>query len=293
MQTNGNEWKRHRRMFTANLDERISRSVWTESCQQASDMVNYMVKNPGNQTLNGLKSVAINVIGQAGYSQKGVWAPNLRDGTGEAKTGKAAYWETLSLAAEMLIEAALLPTKVMRLPFMPPALRLLGYHMERASGYTKELSDEEKRAGQDQFSLSHEEISGSLFVFSTAGIGSVKLRALDQDPSTWNYEEVFLECRRTIAVMFEILRLFPPLLHSTRAVLEPQSLVSTKGTHILTPPMEISVCQLSMHLDTTVWGADASQFRLSRWIDDSGQLLVPQKARRTSRGQAARESAPV
>ncbi|KLJ12860.1 hypothetical protein EMPG_09453 [Blastomyces silverae] len=325
--TNGDEWKRHRKMFTASLDERISETVWRESRHQACDMVKYLLKNPGNQTLEGLKSIAINVIGQAGFNQSGEWAPDLRHRTDKGATGRAAFWETIALATDKFMEAALLPTKLMRLPFMPPALRLMGYHIERLSGYMKEvldeerktaanvtgrrnnflslllkLSDEEKQAGQSGFSLTDEEISGSLFVFSTAGFETStntmsfavvhlaarpewqdwireELQTLDPDPLTWNYEEVYPKCRRTLAVMYETLRFYPPVLHSTRAVLgEPQEIVDDKGdTHILTPPMEVMVCQLIMQLDPAIWGADASEFRPSRWIDDSGQLLAPPK----------------
>ncbi|EDN08658.1 predicted protein [Histoplasma mississippiense (nom. inval.)] len=241
--------KRHRRMFAANLDERISKTVWTESCRHASEMIKYMLKNPGNKTLDGLRSIAINVIGQAGFSQSGVWAPTMRNRTGKVTTGKAAFWETFSLTTEMLLEGAFLPTKVMRLPFMPPTLRLMGYHMERAPIYIKEvldeerkavenstgrrnnflsfllkLSDEEKNSGDNGFSLTDDEISGNLFVFSTAGFETTsntmgyavahlavypelqdwireELRTLDPDPSKWKYEEVFPKCRRTLALM--------------------------------------------------------------------------------------------
>ncbi|QSS51007.1 cytochrome P450 [Histoplasma capsulatum var. duboisii H88] len=322
---NGEEWKRHRRMFAANLDERISKTVWTESCRHASEMIKYMLKNPGNKTLDGLRSIAINVIGQAGFNQSGVWAPTMRNRTGKATTGKAAFWETFSLTTEMLLEGAFLPTKVMRLPFMPPTLRLMGYHMERAPIYMKEvldeerkalenatgrrnnflsfllkLSDEEKNSGENGFSLADDEISGNLFVFSTAGFETTsntmgyavahlavypelqdwireELRTLDPDPSKWKYEEVFPKCRRTLALMFEILRFFPPVLHSNRSVFKPQQIVDGNRTRLLTPPMDILISQLSMHLDPTIWGADVNEFRPSRWIDESGQLITPPK----------------
>ncbi|KAL2860005.1 putative cytochrome P450 monooxygenase [Aspergillus pseudodeflectus] len=323
---NGDEWKRHRRMFASNLDERISRTVWTESKVQAQDMFKYIVDNPGNQTLDGLKSVAINVIGQAGFSQKEHWTPGLRARLGAATTGKAAYFETLSLITQMFLEAALLPTKFMKLPIMSRGLQLLGYHMERTPEYVQEvlneernatekaggsrsnflslllqLSDEDRRSGQSQFSLSDDEISGSLFIFTTAGYETTantmgysvsflaaypqwqdwireELHGLSDDPSTWKYEEVFPKCRRTLALMLETLRLFPPVLHTTRAVLEPQELIDATGkTHLLMPPMDIYACQLSLHLDRRIWGDDADEFRPSRWIDEAGQLITPEK----------------
>ncbi|KAL4865336.1 hypothetical protein BDV12DRAFT_150805 [Aspergillus spectabilis] len=322
---NGDEWKRHRRMFAANLDERVSKTVWTESCEQAQAMRKHIIDHPGNETLDCLKSVAINVIGQAGFSQKEAWAPNLRQHASGTKEGKAAYFETLAMTTQFLIEAAFLSPKFMQMPFMPAALQKMGYHMERVPGYVKELldeerqaakegtsrrsnflslllklSDEDKRSNQSDFSLSDDEISGNLFIFSTAGYETTantmgyavtylaadpelqdwireELQTLNLDPSTWKYEEVFSKCRRTLALMLETLRFFPPVLHTTRACLEPQTLTDSQGDHLLTPPMDVYACQLSIHLDPANWGPDATKFRPSRWIDQSGQIITPPK----------------
>ncbi|KAL4753494.1 hypothetical protein BDW72DRAFT_210017 [Aspergillus terricola var. indicus] len=328
---NGDEWKRHRRMFAANLDERISSTVWTESIRQAQDMLQYILQHPGNHALDGLKSIAMNVIGKAGFSQEEQWAPGLRSQLGEATTGKPVYFETLSLVSQMLLEAAFLPPKFMKAPIMPRALQLLGFHMERTPGYVQEvldeereatekekekgsgshrnnflslllqLSDEDRRSGQSQFSLTDEEISGSLFIFTTAGYETTantmgytvtllaaypewqdwireELQTLPEHPSTWRYEEIYPKCRRTLAVMYETLRHFPPVLHTTRAVLKPQQLTSSTGTHFLTPPMDVYISQLSLHLDPSIWGPDATEFRPSRWLDGSGQLITPDKS---------------
>ncbi|KAL5000911.1 cytochrome P450 monooxygenase [Aspergillus recurvatus] len=333
---NGDEWKRHRRMFAANLDERISSTVWTESTRQAQDMLKHVLQHPGNQTLDGLKSIAMNVIGKAGFSQEEQWAPGLRSQLGNQTTGKPAYFETMSLVSQMLLEAAFLPPKFMKAPIMPRALQLLGFHMERTPGYVQEvldeerratekeqekrsgrrnnflslllqLSDEERRSGQGQFSLTDDEISGSLFVFTAAGYETTantmsctvtllaaypewqdwireELQTLPDDPSTWRYEEIYPRCRRTLAVMYETLRHFPPVLHTTRAILEPQQLTSSNGTgtgtqtHLLTPPMDVYVSQLSLHLDPSIWGPDANEFKPSRWLDESGILTTPDKS---------------
>ncbi|KAL5047695.1 hypothetical protein BDW71DRAFT_33861 [Aspergillus fruticulosus] len=333
---NGDEWKRHRRMFAANLDERVSRIVWTESIRQAQDMLKYILQHPGNQTLDGLKSIAMNVIGKAGFSQEEQWAPGLRSQLGDKRTGKPAYFETLSLVSQMLLEAAFLPPSLLKAPIMPRALQLLGFHMERTPRYVQEvldeerratekekererekgagrrnnflslllqLSDEERRSGQSQFSLTDDEISGSLFVFTAAGYETTantmgytvtllaaypewqdwireELQTLPGDPSAWKYEETYPKCRRTLAVMYETLRHFPPVLHSSRAIHEPQQLPSSNGTdtRLLTPPMDVYVSQLSLHLDPSIWGPDANEFKPSRWLDEAGNLITPEKS---------------
>jgi hypothetical protein len=63
-------------MVAPNLNEGISKIVWDEGCRQACQMNAYLLSNAdpnstsGNKTLSGLKSVAINIMGFAGYRQK-------------------------------------------------------------------------------------------------------------------------------------------------------------------------------------------------------------------------------
>ena len=236
-------------MFAANLDERISETVWIESCRQAQAMVNYMIHHPGGETLDGLHSVAINVIGKAGYNQHQEWSPMVAHVTPEEDSGRAAYFAMLSLVTTKLHEAAFIPPKILQLPFMPSSSQSLGRRLERAPQSVQEvlaeekeavanttgprnnflslllkLSEEEKQSGGDGFSLTNEEISGNLFVFSAAGFETTantmgfavtllavhpelqdwireELQSFDSDPTAWPYEAVFSKCKRTLALM--------------------------------------------------------------------------------------------
>jgi hypothetical protein len=238
-------------MFNKNLDERISRVVWTETLQQAQAMINYLVEHPGNETLDGLRSIAINVIGKAGYNWQQPWSPNELDIPPKSATGKEAYFGMLGLVTTMIMEAALLPRKVMQLPFMPLALQSMGYHLERAPKYTQEIlkkereSDSNKKHSESNFlslmlefseeensdhetntspSLTQEEISGNLFVFTSAGFETTantmgfavillalypewqdwiqnEIHSLDISGSNWTYENTFPKCKRTLALM--------------------------------------------------------------------------------------------
>jgi cytochrome P450 len=42
--------------------------------------------------------------------------------------------------------------------------------------------------------------------------------------------------------------------------------------------MEVYVNQGAIHRDSSIWGPDPNAFRPSRWIDSSGDLIVPEKA---------------
>jgi len=94
----------------------------------------------------------------------------------------------------MLLEAAFLPSKLLKLPIMPTSLQLLGEAVENLPQFTKDmlnqerkassqlsgsrnnllsmlvqLSDQGKREGGSGLSLTEDEIRGNLFLFSAAG----------------------------------------------------------------------------------------------------------------------------
>lgn len=211
-------------------------------------MRKYMVDRSGNETLEGLRSLAVNVIGQAGYSQKQTWSPQLRELGLEATSERTAYFSTLSMIANNFTQAALIPTAILRLPIMPQSIRTLAYHMQRIPEYTSSVLDDERKIAENEgsprhnflslllrlsdegkrsktgFSLTDEEISGNLFVFTTAGFETTantmgytvaflaaqpeyqdwvreELQHLDPDPITWAYDDVFPKCKRTLALM--------------------------------------------------------------------------------------------
>ena len=142
----------------------------------------------------------------------------------------------------------MIPPKVLKLPFMSVVLRALGRHLEKTPQYVEDALEEERKAAKKEsgrpnnflslllqrsdeenrdrtgLSLTDEEISGSLYVFSTAGFETTantmsyavallaalpewqqwvreELLELDQDVSTWKYEGVYPKCRRSLALM--------------------------------------------------------------------------------------------
>ena len=102
-------------------------------------MREYMIDHPGGETLDGLHSIAINVIGQAGFNQKQEWSPTLRDSTAGAMSGRGAYFAMLSLATNKLLESAMFSPRLLQLPFMLHSLRDLGQYLEKASVYLREM----------------------------------------------------------------------------------------------------------------------------------------------------------
>ncbi|PWY83684.1 cytochrome P450 [Aspergillus sclerotioniger CBS 115572] len=196
LQSNGDDWTRMRRIIAPNLNEAIMDTVWNETSHQAQSMLGYLLQHPGGKTLSGLRSVAINVIGQAGYGQNQPWSPDFMETLGEDWEGaRVSYFKTIAMVADRFFESALIPGKLKTMPFMPKYLRLLGRQMANVPQYIKEILDDERNAksGESpkkrsnlldllvQFSdpdrersssslfLTGSEISGNLWVFTGAG----------------------------------------------------------------------------------------------------------------------------
>ncbi len=71
------------------------------------------------------------------------------------------------------------------------------------------------------------------------------------------------------------MRLFPPLLHISRATVESQSLTISGKTYYIDGAMKTYVNNVGLHTDQSVWGPDALDFLPTRWISPDGQLVTP------------------
>jgi len=199
----GSEWSRHRKLIAPALNEKISDLVWKESCQQAKEMLDHFVDNDAGQTdqsIAGLRTIAINVLGAAGYGISTRW----KEQTQTVQAGHSlTYIDTLHSVMNDFLWAIVLPAKWLTLPIMPSFLRKLGTAMHEFPLYTKEMlqrernlqastsgtasnnfmstlvkaSDDEKKQHQKSStgskapsqSLSEDEIRGNLYQFSIAG----------------------------------------------------------------------------------------------------------------------------
>ena len=186
--------QRQRRILAPIFNEQISESVWKESCRQARAMLDYLEKHPGGETLDGLHNIAINILGHAGYGQSQDWFPEPYKLAGNIQKAELSYFNAIGLITVMLLEAAFLHPKLLKLPIMSPALRLLGKAMEGLPQMAKDLldserksakqgsaprtnllsmlirlSDQGKREDKSGLFLTEDEIRGNLFTFSAAG----------------------------------------------------------------------------------------------------------------------------
>lgn len=189
-QSDGEAWARQRRLIAPNLNERISEMVWTESTTQAATMSHHLLsqrRGESKSTLEGLRSIALNVLGQAGYGQPQHWSSST---DAASEDGKMTVFDAVSRIIPNLIPAAILPTSLLRLGIMPKLLRDIGEAVDDYPGLTNAMINKEKALAHDsgeersnfiamlarlsdgdgkidgKSRLSPEEIQGNLFLVS-------------------------------------------------------------------------------------------------------------------------------
>ncbi|TLD14458.1 hypothetical protein PspLS_11222 [Pyricularia sp. CBS 133598] len=164
-----------------------------------------------------------------------------------------------------------------------------------------------KTETQGRAYLSNEEVRGNLLIYSLAGHESnahtltyaLYLLAAYPNVQDWLAEElaaiglldgqlsaeetyfgIMAKLPRTLAVMYETLRLYPSIIFLPKTTASGHvaidlSHVKGQTKAIIPPNTNIWVNMCGMQVLPEVWGYDARKFRPSRWINSSGQLVAP------------------
>jgi len=128
-----------------NINEKISRLVFDESVSQARQMLSsYMedVKGITDETLQGMKTIAINVLGAVGFGISQPWKQ------GEAqqpeKGFRHTYMEATRTVIEHIIEAAIIPAKLLTTPLFAPSWQAIGHAKNEFPIHTKKMLERER-----------------------------------------------------------------------------------------------------------------------------------------------------
>ncbi|GKT86483.1 cytochrome P450 [Colletotrichum tofieldiae] len=154
--SNGESWSRQRRIVAPALNERISPDVWKETAEQATSLADLLLSFPpsspsataapaygeSSDAIPGLRAIAINVLTRVAYGHRKPFAL-----TSLPRDPKAdmSYVDGISLCAELLVVAALVPIWVLRLPIMPKLVQTLGVALTRLPELTGDMLDQERR----------------------------------------------------------------------------------------------------------------------------------------------------
>ena len=229
--SNGETWARQRRLIAEKINEKISGLVFGASVRQASEMLSSYLedcKGVTDDTMRGMKTIAINVLGVAGF---GIHQPWKEEKSKTPRGYRMTYMEATKTVVENLIEAAIMPARLLTLPIFAPSWQDIGHAKREFPLHIKEMLANEKKLQQDSPEprnnlmsmlvrlsdpsqangdiktdeasknpqvLSEEEIVGNLFVFISAGFDTtantmayaLALLATYPKWQDWLYEEI-------------------------------------------------------------------------------------------------------
>src|SRR5947209_8702824 len=120
--------------------------VWTESSSQAAEMLDYFTTTLGgetNETIEGLRSIAMNVLGSAGYGTPQPWKQDVK--ASESRY-KLSYVDAVSVVINNIIAVAVLPAGIFSLPIMPDTVQRIGVGLQEFPVRTKEMLEAERKS---------------------------------------------------------------------------------------------------------------------------------------------------
>ncbi|KAH8647943.1 cytochrome P450 [Xylariales sp. PMI_506] len=336
--SNHEDWARQRRLVAPQLNERISKVVWSEGMDQGGQLVEHLLSQSAtNHTIPGLRTIAMNVLGKMGYGKSKSWTAEQPVYDPKADI---AYVDAIGLLAQHVFFISTLPSWLLRRGFMSPKIQTVEATFQRIPRLTKDLlesereeaavggrerdnilsmlvrfSDLEKKKTEhsskhDSQYLTEEEISGNLFILTAAGFEStantlayaVTLLAAYPQWQSWvqqeidhvwsnleggdkehfipDYDTVFPKLTRVLAVMYETLRVYPPIFQLAREVNGPQVIKAGTTTYRLEGGVwRVLISPVGLHYDAQTWGSDFAIFRPSRWLTPGSTLgdshLIP------------------
>ena len=195
--SNGDDWRRQRRIVAPVINEHISATVWRETIEQAQDMLEHFTGNSDengsagvtNKTIEGLRRVAINVLGAAAYGTPRRWIEEDEQAPPGYKLG---YINSLLAISNNFAAALFFPPSLLSIPLIPSSARKVGIAKKEFPRYINYMiaheraatdinpnnitsamikaSDQEKnQKSSASLHLSEDEIRGNLFIFTIAG----------------------------------------------------------------------------------------------------------------------------
>lgn len=286
--SDGENWSRQRKLIAPNINEKISGLVFGESCRQAREMLaSYMddLKGVTDDTMRGMKTVAINVLGSAGFGISQPWKAEKTTRPSSEKGYHMTYMEATKTMVENIVEAGVMPARLLTLPIFSPSWQDIGHAKNEFPLHTREmlenehklqtesaeprnnlasmlvrLSDRKSEEKTDERPmatqvLSEEEILGNLFIFTSAGFDTTAntmayaLTLLTTYPKwqDWLFEEISQVVGDKDLDSLEYAEVFPRLPRCLALMVRPTSPAKSKTSSF---PPSLLTFSITIQLET-------------------------------------------
>jgi cytochrome P450 len=191
-------------------------AVWKESLSQTQQMLKTLVNSSGattNEFIQSIRILVINIISLIGFGARVPWTKASIDN--KPSSGHSlTFTQTLLTIMNRHFVAFLIPTRFLRLEWMPSAVQTIGTAVDEFPRYAAEIIQEQREQNDSSDnliktlvsnlrsnktdSLTENEIVGNLFNFSIAGFDTTAntvayaIMSLAMDPGLqeWIFEEV-------------------------------------------------------------------------------------------------------
>ncbi|KAJ3271587.1 hypothetical protein HDV01_006549 [Terramyces sp. JEL0728] len=301
--TEGQEWKRHRKICAPNFGERNNIKVHSETVYVVESLVKLWEKE-GMDSINTTKAmfnIALHVFSGAALGVQLEW-----DDGGHVPAGHSfTFKQSLKNMLNNLYKYIAIPKFMYYLPIR--SIQNVKRSIDEFSLYMKELVQDAKKNKGDgnllnalaqsvetdegvEKGFTEQEIYGNLFIFlfagheTTAGTLNFAMAELAKNPSIQEriYQEVKTVCgdgpveyhhlkHMPYAVMNETLRAYPPVLFIPKWVDKEQKL----GPYTVPAGTIIDLHTHALHYNPKYWGADPLKFRPGRWFADESAASDP------------------
>ncbi|GJE85498.1 cytochrome P450 [Phanerochaete sordida] len=308
----GDEWKRYRKIAAPAFSERNNRLVWDETRLVMQDLFAHVWGDRAEvrvaHAVDITLPIALFVIGSAGFGRRIAWRDEDAVPPGHTLTFK----EALHTVSEHVFVRLLIPDWLLRaaptarLARIRDAFAELELYMHEMIAARRAGAGADKEARDDLFGglldanddddarLQDSELIGNMFIFMLAGHETsahtlcymLALLAMHPEEQEKLYESIKEVCRdgrlpeyedlRSLsyceAVLYETLRMFPPVHSIPKSVAEDTAITITNAAGARTTvPMpkgsSISLHTPGLHYNPRYW-ADPHTFRPARFLAD-------------------------
>ena len=140
----GRDWQRHRKITGAAFNEQTYETVWRESLRQADGMLQWWTLQVSSQittTAKDVRALSLNVLAHVGF-RKTYPFDGKADNTNTQEA--LSFRQTLCFVLDNALLTMVVPTRFLRLPFLPFKWRQVGEAIDALRHHMTALYNEEK-----------------------------------------------------------------------------------------------------------------------------------------------------
>ncbi|KAG8159910.1 hypothetical protein KVR01_010547 [Diaporthe batatas] len=306
----GEQWRRHRRLVNNSFNDQNNRIVWSESINVASDVLQYWISERSvKTTADDTRTLALHVMSRAGFGRSFKFQGRTKDSANDSNGPTMNYKDSLKMILDNCVLIFVFGPKFLSKAWLPQKLRSLHKACVSFQQHMTEAYEEEKRvlgAGESQpadqnfltllvrasqgenqghssgVHLTESEIYGNMFTFNFAGHDTTAhtftfalyFLAAFPEVQDWINEEIrhVAGTRYTQEMEYELD--FPRLRRCLAVMLETLRIYTPVPTSKFTDTSAQTLRvgrQGKTITDPKWWGTDSLQWRPSRWIEAHDQ----------------------